>query len=297
MTKGSLALLLALAGSLTFSLVLRRENLKLKESLTGNILPAAAPAAKAFFSDETVIPASSPNKNLPRKSVSEPAPLKKTARGPLKVTPGPDGTLLVAGADGETILAATAAELDGLGKQAAAVVMADRIKAPGGPSWSPGQAAGPPDTSDAGDHPTAWAPMAQDGGLEWLQLKYPKAVELSEVTVHESYNAGALTRILAILPDGKEEVLWSGAATADTGIIERVVKVPPGIRSDQIRVELDTARVPGWNEIDAVEILGSDGSRQWAAEATASSYYGQGASSRESGDLRAFSGAAGARAR
>jgi hypothetical protein len=50
--------------------------------------------------------------------------------------------------------------------------------------------------------------------------------------------------------------------------------VPPGVRSDQIKVYLDTARVPGWNEIDAVELIGADGTRQWASGSSASSYYG-----------------------
>ena len=33
-------------------------------------------------------------------------------------------------------------------------------------------------------------------------------------------------------------------------------------------------RVAGWNEIDAVELIGRDGSRQWAKGANASSSYG-----------------------
>jgi hypothetical protein len=43
-----------------------------------------------------------------------------------------------------------------------------------------------------------------------------------------------------------------------------------------VRVYLDTAKVPGWNEIDAVELIGRDGTRQWAVSATASSTYAQG---------------------
>jgi hypothetical protein len=82
------------------------------------------------------------------------------------------------------------------------------------------------------------------------------------------------------MPNGSEKTIWEGTEDTDTGIVERAVKVPKGIRSDQIRIELDTSRVPGWNEIDAVELVGTDGSRQWATESTASSYYGQG---RESG--------------
>jgi len=41
-----------------------------------------------------------------------------------------------------------------------------------------------------------------------------------------------------------------------------------------IRVVLDTNRTPGWNEIDAVELIG--GGAQWAKQATASSTYNGG---------------------
>ena len=41
-----------------------------------------------------------------------------------------------------------------------------------------------------------------------------------------------------------------------------------------MKVYLDTKRVAGWNEIDAVELIGRDGSRQWAKGASASSSYG-----------------------
>lgn len=163
-----------------------------------------------------------------------------------------------------------------LAREAQAAAMEHTTKRPGGPSWSPGQAAGPPDTETHGDYSTAWASGSPDAGREWLRLRYTRPVEVAEVNIHESYNPGAVSKVSAILPDGTQRVLWEGTGTPEAGIIERAVKVPPGIRSDQILVELDTARVPGWNEIDAVELVGRDGTRQWAAESTASSYYGQG---------------------
>jgi hypothetical protein len=148
---------------------------------------------------------------------------------------------------------------------------------PGGPSWSPGQAAGAPDTRGHGDFRTAWASADPDGGKEWLQLSYRESAEIGEIVIHESYNPGAVSRVLALMPDGSERVLWEGTeTTAQPGQnLDSVFKAPPGIRSDRIRVELDTSRVSGWNEIDAVEMIGTDGRRQWATESKASSYYGQ----------------------
>jgi len=42
----------------------------------------------------------------------------------------------------------------------------------------------------------------------------------------------------------------------------------------RVKVYLDTKRVAGCNEIDAVELVGRDGSRQWTKSASASSSYG-----------------------
>ena len=170
----------------------------------------------------------------------------------------------------------SAAELREFSSSAESTMQAAMTKLPGGPSWSPGRAAGPPDTANHGDYSTAWASQSPDGGKEWLQVKYPESVEIGEINIHETYNPGAISKVSALMPDGTERVIWEGTMNTEEGVVERAVKVPPGVRSDQIRIELDTSRVPGWNEIDAVEIVGRDGRRQWGQESTASSYFGQG---------------------
>lgn len=277
MNKSTPVLLCALTGSLIFSIFQWRELQRLRERTDGGPHAAATPGNGPLLVPKAEPP---PGNSKGNQSPAPPGGHAPSAEGagvkrPLRAIVQPDGGFIIAGADGAPLLVSTVSEMAEVNKQAGAVLTAERIKRPGGPAWSPGQAAGPPDTAEAVDAHTAWASATQDGGHEWLNLKYANAVELSEVTVYESYNAGALTRILAILPDGSEKVLWSGTAADEEGIVERVVSVPPGIRSNQIRVELDTSRVPGWNEIDAVELVGTDGSRQWAAEATASSYYGE----------------------
>ena len=193
-----------------------------------------------------------------------------------------DGTFTVSDAAGTWQQKMTTEEWRDFKQKMDRAIAASAVKGPDGPSWSPGKAAGAPDTANFGDYATAWASQSPDGGKEWLQLKYAKSVEIGEINIHETYNPGALAKVVAIMPDGSEKTIWQGTEDTDTGIVERAVKVPKGIRSDQIRIELDTSRVPGWNEIDAVEMVGTDGSHQWATESTASSYYGEG---RESGGL------------
>jgi hypothetical protein len=155
---------------------------------------------------------------------------------------------------------------------AARPVSAQQLTPPKEP-WSPEQATGAPDTLEAEDAPTAWTPMEPDAGNEWLLVRFERAVAVAEVRIHESLNPGTVRRVSASLEDGVSFLLWEGD--------DPTVQAPSsfGVRTDRevvartILVEMDTARRPGWNAIDAVELIGRDGSRQWAAEAAASSTY------------------------
>ncbi|MCE9610541.1 MAG: hypothetical protein K8R23_10140 [Chthoniobacter sp.] len=154
------------------------------------------------------------------------------------------------------------------------------------PSWSAARATGEPDTMTAGDFSTAWAPGSMDGGAEWLQLGYEKAVELAQVRVRETCGPGCIEKVAAVLENGTEVVIWQGRQTPAEGIAEPAFNAPAGLLARGVKVYLDTKRVPGWNEIDAVEMVGRDGTRQWAQTATASSSFGAG----NGGNLDYFSG-------
>ena len=154
-----------------------------------------------------------------------------------------------------------------------ASVQAERARQP---AWSAGQAVGEPDTMTAGDQRTAWAPATADGGTEWLQVGFENAVEIAQVVVRETCGAGCIAKVAAILEGGREVVIWQGRRDASDGIVDAPFSAPPGLTASSVKVYLDTARVPGWNEIDAVELVGRDGSRQWAATSSASSSYGSG---------------------
>lgn len=146
------------------------------------------------------------------------------------------------------------------------------------PAWGVGQAVGEPDTMTAGDQRTAWAPATSDGGSEWLQLGYENAVEIAQVRVRETCGAGSIAKVAAILEGGREVVIWQGRHAASEGIVDAPFNAPAGLTARSVKVYLDTARVPGWNEIDAVELVGRDGTRQWAkTSAASSSYSGAGA--------------------
>jgi len=144
------------------------------------------------------------------------------------------------------------------------------------PAWSAQQATGPPDTMTDGDHQTAWAPAQADGGEEWLMTEYAKPVEVAQVIVRETCGPGCITKITSVTDAGAEVPLWQGEPPKNTSPSDTVFNIPPGTTTGRIKVYLDTRLVPGWNEIDAVQLVGRDGSKQWAKDASASSSYGAG---------------------
>ena len=143
-------------------------------------------------------------------------------------------------------------------------------------SWGPEQVLGPPDTHQAGDIPTAWAQLSSQGsGEEWLHVNYDHAVDISEIRVRETYNPGAISKLAAVLPDGQEVVIWEGATPPTQAPVDTSFTAPAGLQAQSVKIYLDRTRVPGWNEIDAVELVARDGTRQWASSATASTSFAE----------------------
>jgi hypothetical protein len=143
--------------------------------------------------------------------------------------------------------------------------------------YGPEQATGEPDTNAAGDIPTAWASQTPDGQKEWVMLEYDEFVKPAAVLVHETYNPGALNRITAFKADGSEVEIWAGedptATDAGSGVSEVPVKLE--FKTNRIRIFLDSPKVNGWNEIDAVGLRDKDRKVKWAVAAEASTTFAQ----------------------
>jgi hypothetical protein len=141
--------------------------------------------------------------------------------------------------------------------------------------WGPEQATGEPDTNMAGDIPSAWASQSQDDQDEWLMLEYAEPITPTAVLVYETFNPGALSRVTAFKLDGEEVELWKGQdpTTSDNemGISEIPVKVD--FKTARIKLYIESTKVPGWNEIDAVGVRDPNKQIHWAVAADASSTY------------------------
>jgi hypothetical protein len=160
-----------------------------------------------------------------------------------------------------------------------------------GANWAPFRAAGPPDTTRMGDLPTAWASLTPDSQMEWIELDYENPVVPSEIRVYETNAPGALVRASVFDASGQEISAWSGADPAapnPQGIFVATLPVHAGIATSRIRLELNSPRVAGWNEIDAVGLVDQQGNMQWATDVRASSTYATNPSPGVSGDLTAL---------
>ena len=126
-------------------------------------------------------------------------------------------------------------------------------------SWSAQQATGAPDTPEAGDNATAWAAAAADDQVETLALVFEQPVNPTAIEIYESFNPGAVTQIEVLDPNTDEwVVVWSGEADTvgqELAVFSPVLTAVDFV-TDQVRLTIDEPAIAGWNEIDAVKLIG-----------------------------------------
>jgi tetratricopeptide (TPR) repeat protein len=123
------------------------------------------------------------------------------------------------------------------------------------------QATGAPNVPHYGDYGEAWASKTPDGREEWLKLTFATPVRATAVRVRQTYNPGAISKIEAFAADGRTAVVWSGkdpTAYAKNQIAWFTATFePPPFSVQTIKLTLDSVKVKGWNEIDAVQLVGA----------------------------------------
>ncbi|MEJ2412266.1 MAG: hypothetical protein P8Y34_04620 [Anaerolineales bacterium] len=129
------------------------------------------------------------------------------------------------------------------------------------PEWAASQAQGSPDSPGCGDYQFAWASAASDS-VETLVLNYEVAVFPLEINIVESFNPDQVVKVEVYNPDtgGYYTVLQKNPRPVDRPCPYLLTVPVEGIdfRTDQIRVTVDQSQLGlGWNEIDAVELVGA----------------------------------------
>ena len=104
----------------------------------------------------------------------------------------------------------------------------------------------------------AWRPGTPDGGAEWVEVWFGQSVFATAIEIHQSLNPGAITRVqVRDLEDQLHEV-WAGEDPSRTcPAVLRIDFEPLEMATNPVRIELNTALIPGWNQIDAVKLIGT----------------------------------------
>lgn len=128
--------------------------------------------------------------------------------------------------------------------------------AQGDASWSAMQATLAPNVDHYGDDGHAWAPKTPDGGIEWLDLTYAKPVHASEIRIRESCGSGAVIKVELVDDQGTSHLIWQGNDPT-TELNYLIIKFPPtSYKTNRVKITLATNVIPGWDEIDAVQLVG-----------------------------------------
>jgi len=122
--------------------------------------------------------------------------------------------------------------------------------------WSPYQLTGIPNVERYGDDGKAWAPKTEDSGIEWIDLKFDKPVFATEVRVRESCGSGAIIRLELFDESGAAHTIWADVdPTKELNYL--IIKFPKTTyKTNRVKLTLATNAVQGWNEIDAVQLVG-----------------------------------------
>ncbi len=131
----------------------------------------------------------------------------------------------------------------------------------GSSDWSARQATGAPNTLECGDTITAWA-SSSSSGQDWLEVGYSLAVVPSTINIHQSYNPGSIVKVEVKDTSGNYTTVYTASPVLlDTCPYTLSIPVS-GISTpvNVVRITLDQSVVQDWNEIDAVELIGSTSS-------------------------------------
>jgi OmpA-OmpF porin, OOP family len=112
-----------------------------------------------------------------------------------------------------------------------------------------------------GDNPFAWSPKRQTGP-QFITVGFPEIMEIDQIAIGECYNPGAISKVIAIEPNGKEHLINQFSPKPirqDSRLLHIFLEERSPWPVKFIRIELDCDRVPGFNSIDFVAV--SDGKK------------------------------------
>lgn len=124
-------------------------------------------------------------------------------------------------------------------------------------SWSAAQMIGEPDTEGCGDLTTAWASSSSDG-VDWVEVYYDIPVYITEIHVVQTYNPDQVVEVELLGTDGSATSVFTQAPVVEECPYTMILDVTDAdFPVNGIRLSIDQSILGlGWNEIDAVQIVG-----------------------------------------
>ncbi len=109
-----------------------------------------------------------------------------------------------------------------------------------------------------GNSPCAWSAASDASPVEeWIKVGYKNPVAIRQIGVAENFNAGAITKIYAYDPQDKEYLIYINQkdTTHVTGrMLNIYLKESTAFKVAALKIILNTRRISGWNQLDAVGI-------------------------------------------
>jgi hypothetical protein len=126
-----------------------------------------------------------------------------------------------------------------------------------GSDWTAKSATGAPDVTTCSDDVNAWASQ-EDNTVEWIELTYATPINATLVRVLQTYNPTQIVKIELIEPNGTAHVVHNEKPkqvtcpqTLSISFQKTAYKV------NRVKITIDQSVLGlGWNEIDAVELVG-----------------------------------------
>lgn len=126
--------------------------------------------------------------------------------------------------------------------------------------YSANAATGAPNVERYGDNGHAWTTETADKGIEWLEVAFAKPVNATQIRIRQSYGPGAIIKVDLIDDVGSRHTIMQGVdeqqyAPSSISWFDRTFATT-AYKVTGARITLATNAVRGWNEIDAVQLLG-----------------------------------------
>ncbi|QKG54046.1 PD40 domain-containing protein [Hymenobacter sp. BRD67] len=151
--------------------------------------------------------------------------------------------------------------------QAQTVLWASKVeavssqKAKGKEPFSPEKVLGEPNAQPLGQiNNEAWIP-AKDGANEFIEVRFARSVQAQQVTVIENFNPGSVTKIELIDTKGEHHQVYTNTNPGPLPEAFRTLQVkfkPEKYRTIGARITMNTAKVTGVNQIDAIGVANVD---------------------------------------